>query len=74
MSSDSERPPGLGAIWANARTHPVITTTLVVCIALGAVLGFSLLTEDWSAARRILAGAFAGAGTGLLITATKMLG
>jgi len=52
----------------------VITATLLVCTALGAVLGFSLLTEDWSAARRVLAGAFDGVGTGLLITATKMLG
>lgn len=52
----------------------MITATLLVCTALGAVLGFSLLTEDWSAARRVLAGAFDGVGTGLLITATKMLG
>ena len=74
MSPDSDRPTALGSAWASARAHPVITATLLVCTALGAVFGFSLLTEEWSAARRILAGGFAGVGTGLLITATKMLG
>jgi hypothetical protein len=59
---------------ARLRRHPVITTTLVACTLLGAVLGFYLLTGDWSAARRIAAGAIAGAGVGLLMTATKMLG
>jgi len=74
MSSSSERSNGLASAWASARAHPVITTTLLFCTVFGAVLGFFLLTEDWIAARRILAGAVAGAGTGLLITATKMLG
>jgi len=56
------------------RRHPMITATLVGCAALGAVLGFYLLTGDWSPARRILAGALAGGGVGLLMTATKMIG
>jgi hypothetical protein len=56
------------------RRHPVITGTLLGCTLAGAVLGFYLLTGDWSPARRILAGALAGAGTGLLMTATKMIG
>jgi hypothetical protein len=56
------------------RRHPVITGTLLGCTLLGAVLGVYLLTEDWSLARRIAGGAVAGAGCGLLITATKMLG
>ena len=54
--------------------HPVISATLLACTAIGAVLGYYLLTGEWSAARRIAAGAVAGAGTGLLVTATKMLG
>jgi hypothetical protein len=54
--------------------HPVISATLLGCTALGAALGYYLLTGEWSAARRIAAGAVAGAGTGLLLTATKMLG
>jgi len=34
--------------------------------------GAFLLTGEWSLARRIAAGAVAGAGTGFLLTATKM--
>jgi len=60
---------GLGSI---LRRHPVICATLLAATALGAVLGAILLTEDWSLARRIAAGAVAGAGTGFLVTATKM--
>jgi hypothetical protein len=56
------------------RHHPVIAATLVGCTVAGAVLGFALLTPEWSAAHRILAGAVAGAGSGLLITAPKMYG
>ena len=55
-----------------ARRHPVITSVMVGCTLIGAALGLALLTDEWSAARRLLAGAVAGAGTGLLITATKM--
>jgi len=59
----------LGAL---VRRHPVISATLVATTALGAVLGAWLLTGEWSLARRIAAGAVAGAGTGLLLTATKL--
>ena len=52
--------------------HPVVSTTLLATTLLGAVAGAVFLTGDWSLARRILAGAVAGAGTGLLLTATKM--
>jgi hypothetical protein len=54
--------------------HPVIAATLLACTAAGAALGAALLTGEWSLARRLLAGAVAGGGVGLLITATKMLG
>lgn len=57
---------------AFARRHPVITGTIASTTLLGAVLGAFLLTGEWSLARRILAGAVAGAGTGFLLTATKM--
>jgi hypothetical protein len=50
----------------------VITAVMLGCTVIGAVLGYVLLTEDWSAARRIAGGAVGGAGVGLLITATKM--
>jgi len=54
--------------------HPVITATLLGCTVIGAVLGVALLTGEWSVPRRLFAGAVAGAGAGLLVTATKMLG
>jgi hypothetical protein len=60
--------------FSRLRRHPVITAVLLGCTLAGAVLGFYLLTGDWSAARRIAGGAVAGAGVGLLITAPKMLG
>jgi hypothetical protein len=61
-------------VWAALHRHPVIAGTFVGCTFAGAVLGFYLLTDDWSIARRLAAGALAGAGTGLLMTGTKMIG
>jgi hypothetical protein len=60
------------SLGAFVRRHPVISATLVATTALGALLGAVYLTGEWSLARRIAAGAVAGAGTGLLLTATKM--
>ena len=54
------------------RRHPVVSATLVATTLLGAVAGAVFLSGEWSLARRILAGGVAGAGTGLLLTATKM--
>ena len=71
MTPPTSQTPGA---WATLRRHPIITATLLGCTLAGAVLGFYLLTEDWSVARRLAAGAIAGAGTGLLMTATKMIG
>jgi hypothetical protein len=68
-SEASGGPSGVGELM---RRHPVIVATLVVCTLLGAGLGPWLLTEEWSLARRLAAGAVAGAGTGFLLTATKM--
>jgi hypothetical protein len=56
------------------RNHPVIAAVLLGCTLAGAVLGFALLTPEWSVPHRILAGAVAGAGSGLLVTAPKMYG
>jgi hypothetical protein len=61
------------ALGRNVRQHPVISTILIGSTLLGAVLGAFLLTGEWSLARRIAGGAVAGAGTGMLITMTKML-
>lgn len=54
------------------RRHPVIVGVLVACTLVGAVAGGVMLAEDWSVLRRIAAGAVAGGGVGLLLTATKM--
>lgn len=59
---------------ARIARHPVITATLLVCTVGGAIAGVVYLSGDWSLARRLAAGAVAGAGTGLLITATKLFG
>ena len=71
-SSRSRSP--LTSVLEQVRQHPVIATVLVASTLSGAVLGAYFLTGEWSLARRILGGAVAGAGTGLLITTTKMIG
>jgi hypothetical protein len=60
------------ALASFVRRHPVVSATLAATTLLGALAGAALLTDEWSLARRIAAGAAAGAGTGLLLTATKM--
>jgi len=61
--------------WVRAATaHPVITGVLIACTALGVVLGGLTLSEEWSLVRRILAGAVSGAGVGLLMTASRIVG
>jgi hypothetical protein len=52
----------------------VITAVMVLCTLAGAVLGALYLTDDWSLARRIAAGAVAGGGVAFLMTATRMVG
>ena len=52
--------------------HPVISATLLGCALLGAAIGYFWLSADWSVARRVVAGAVAGAGVGILVTGTKI--
>jgi hypothetical protein len=59
---------------ATMKAHPFITGTMLTGILVGAACGFFLLPEEWITARRIAAGAFAGGGIGLTLTATKMIG
>jgi hypothetical protein len=54
--------------------HPIIFGVVVACIAIGTVLGVLVLTDEWSLARRIAAGAVGGAGVGILITAPRIIG
>jgi hypothetical protein len=50
----------------------VISAVLLGCTLAGALAGAWWLSGDWSLARRVAAGAVAGAGVGLLVTATKL--
>jgi hypothetical protein len=61
-------------VLARVRRHPVISGTLAACTIAGTVLGYLYLPAEWGFLHRSVAGAVAGAGTGLLVTATKMLG
>jgi hypothetical protein len=54
------------------RNHPGVSATLAATTLLGALAGAVFLTDEWPLARRIAAGAVAGAGTGILLTATRM--
>jgi hypothetical protein len=68
-------PSGTNRGWKAAiRAHPIIFGILISCVAIGTVSGVFLLTNEWSLARRIAAGAVGGAGVGFLITAPKIIG
>lgn len=70
----TEEPRASRGVAEAVRAHPVVTAVMAVCILGGALLGPELLTAEWSLLRRVLGGALAGGGVGLLLTATKMLG
>lgn len=56
------------------RRHPVITVVILGGALLGGCIGFLYLDPEWWAVRRIAAGAVAGGGLGLFVTATRMMG
>jgi hypothetical protein len=74
MQQERESRAALKAVAAVIREHPIITTVMVVCTLGGAILGVSMLSADWSLARRLAGGLIGGAGIGLLVTATRMIG
>jgi hypothetical protein len=47
---------------------------MLSCVVIGAISGVTLLTGDWSLARRLAAGTVAGGGVGILVCGIKMLG
>jgi hypothetical protein len=55
-------------------SHPVIAALFVACTLAGAVAGAVYLPGEWSLARRLAAGAFAGAGSALVVSATRLIG
>ena len=72
--TERSRGAALAVMSRTVRAHPVVTAVLVSCALGGAILGVQLLTPDWSLARRLAGGLVGGAGVGLLITATRMIG
>lgn len=74
LSEDTAEETAARGVIATMRAHPIITAIMIGCALAGAISGFFLLPEEWLAARRLAAGTFAGAGVGLTITATKMIG
>lgn len=56
------------------RRHPVLTAIMIASTLLGALAGLLWLDFEWSVTRRLLAGAIAGAGSALIVLATRMLG
>jgi hypothetical protein len=73
MNPPESRKPS-GAAVRVVTEHPVLTGIFAICVIGGAIVGAVLLTEDWSMARRLAAGAVAGAGVALLTTAPKIIG
>ena len=73
MSSHSSSSPFSRSV-ATLREHPVITVLMTVMTVLPALAGLIWLDNDWPAWRRLLAGASAGFGVGLIITMARMLG
>ena len=75
VNADLKPPKPASSGWrAVVREHLVIAGVVAACVTLGAVSGAYLLTDDWSLVRRLAAGAVAGAGVGLLITAPRIIG
>jgi len=56
------------------REHPVIGGVLLACTLAGAAGGLVLADPDWALWRRLIGGAVCGAGVGLAVTATKIVG
>ena len=56
------------------RRHPVITTLMVVCTVLGTILSVIYMDPSYTLMQRLIGGAVAGAGCGLIIAAPRMVG
>lgn len=55
------------------KKHRGISSVLLGCVTLGALLGYFLLPEDWHMGRRILGGGLGGSVCGLFIVAHRLL-
>jgi hypothetical protein len=68
----ADEPLASQGVVALLRRHPILTAIFAVCIVSGAVAGALFLPQDWSLARRIAGGVFAGAGTAVFLTVTRL--
>jgi hypothetical protein len=64
----------LARAWRGLRAQPIIAGVLLGCTLVGIGLGYELLSTDWPLWRRLLGGGVGGAGVGLVITASRMIG
>jgi hypothetical protein len=62
-----EDPSARHGLAATVREHPLLTASLVAAAAAGMVIGVVYLPAEWALARRLAAGAIAGAGSWLLV-------
>jgi hypothetical protein len=69
VGDDTDTRQEIGAL---LRRHPLLVATFVVCIGLGAALGVAYMPDEWSTARRLFGGAFAGAGIAVFLTVTRL--
>ncbi len=72
MPAEPPRRPSWLSVIAD---HPVISAIMIVCTLAGAWFGYAfLISAAGSPLEAIVGGAVGGAGVGLLITATRLLG
>jgi hypothetical protein len=69
VDENTEERQGIGE---TLRRHPYLVATFVICIGLGAALGAIYMPAEWSSARRLFGGAFAGAGVAVFLTVTRL--
>jgi len=75
MTPGREPTPRPGSLLRGGiREHPWITVVMVGGVLIGAAAGYVYLTEEWSALRRLAAGAVGGFWVSFLLTATRMMG
>ena len=64
----------MNKITSAVRAHPFISGFMVACIVVGAAAGSLFLPPEWHPVRRLAAGIISGAGCGLIIVATRIVG
>ena len=54
------------------RRHPVLVAIFVICTGIGIACGAAFLPAEWTLARRVAGGAFAGIGVAVFLTVTRL--